>query len=171
AVLYFDELSISYLQHLRLLKKIHAAGFTGIVPQSEVTQSDGYLRYETLVTQATNVIDDLRRILADGIASGKVKVAGAEEDNEANDARLKQHPTFAVLHTAEIADAVVVDDRYFNQHGYIQGDYGRKPLLTMCDLLPMLESDPAQQAEHLTTMRRAGLCLLAWSPAELISLI
>ena len=48
AILYLDELSVSYLQHLGLLSKIQAAGFTGIISSSVVSQGDNFVRYESL---------------------------------------------------------------------------------------------------------------------------
>jgi len=49
AVLYLDELSLSYLQHMGLLSKIHAAGFLCIIPPSVVSQADRFIAYESLV--------------------------------------------------------------------------------------------------------------------------
>ena len=44
AVLYLDQLSVSYLQHLGLLARIQASGFTGFVPASLVLRDDNFLR-------------------------------------------------------------------------------------------------------------------------------
>ena len=45
AILYLDELAVSYLQHLHLLPKLQSAGFTGIIPLSEIVQADQLIRY------------------------------------------------------------------------------------------------------------------------------
>jgi hypothetical protein len=60
AILYLDELSVSYLQHLGLLSKIQAAGFTGIISSSVVSQGDNFVRYESLTGRAAGVIEDIR---------------------------------------------------------------------------------------------------------------
>lgn len=75
AILYLDALSVSYLQHLRLLPKIQAAGFAGMIPSSGVSQGDDFIRYESLAGRATRVIEDIRRALNEGIASGRVVLA------------------------------------------------------------------------------------------------
>lgn len=56
-----------------------------------------------------------------------------------------------------MADFVVIDGRYFNQLGNVQGAFGAKPIWTTFDILAATKYDPSQQREYLTGMRRAGL--------------
>lgn len=171
AVLYLDHLSVSYLQHLRLLPRIKAAGFTGIIPISEVSQGNYFDRYESLAERATNVIEDIRRALSEGIASGKVVLASASNVEGDSSNRLQRHPTFAVLEAAALADVVVIDDRHFNQYGNMQIASGTKPVWTTFDLLTATRIDPMQQREYLTSMRRAALTFVPLSFEELNALV
>jgi hypothetical protein len=91
AVLYLDGLSVNYLQHLRLLRKIHAAGFSGIVPPGEVLQGDGFVRYEDLTSRATGIIDDIRQKLAEGLSTGKVVLASSSKNKSDKAGPLQGH--------------------------------------------------------------------------------
>ena len=137
AILYLDELAVSYLQHLQLLPKLRAAGFTAVLPPGEIRQADRFVQYENLSTQAAAVIESIRKSLADGIASGKVVVAKASKGSDVpiQDERLKHHPGFGIMEIASAADAVIVDDRYMNQHMHISASFGEKPIYTSYDLL------------------------------------
>jgi pimeloyl-ACP methyl ester carboxylesterase len=172
AVLYLDELSVSYLQHLRLLSKIHAAGFACIIPPSEVSQGDRFIAYENLVGRAITAIENIRRVSADGIASGKVALAPEIKIEDEDNHRIKQHPTFDVLEAGTThADVVIIDDRYFNQHGRAQGTTATVPLWTTFDLLTWDKFDPIRRRDYVTSMRRAGLGFVPTSSEELNGLI
>jgi hypothetical protein len=171
AILYLDALSVSYLQHLGLLAKIQAAGLTGIIPASEVTQSDQFIQYESLSARATVVIENIRRALADGISSGKVIVAPMVKIDQAQDRAIQSHPTFQVMSAAALADVVVIDDRRFNQHGVVTGEFGQKQVWTTFDVVALSNFTPEQQREYLTAFRRAGFCFVPLSLEELTTLI
>jgi hypothetical protein len=79
-----------------------------------LSQSDGFLRYETLTAQAARVIEDIRKSLADGIVSGKVALSHAPKINDERIGSLPNHPTLEIIGTAGV-DIVVIDDRYVNQ--------------------------------------------------------
>lgn len=171
AALYLDGLTISYLQHLRLLSKLQPAGLAAIIPASEVTQGNNFIRYENLAIRATSVIENIRRCLSDGIASGKIILAPAVKDTDERHGRIQHHPTFEVMEAVALADIVVIDDRFFNQHGNIQGSFGTKPVWTTYDLLTGTKYDLAQQQETLARMRRAGLSFVPVTRAELKALV
>lgn len=172
AVLYLDDLSVSYLQHLRLLGKIGPAGFSGIVPLGELAQGDSLVRYEELSARANAIIEDVRRALAGGLESGKVVLApSTKERGEEPDSRLQYHPCFEIVETLPLADVVVVDDRHFNQHGSIQGPHGATPIWTTYDFLALASDDAAQFGEIITSMRRSGYCFVPLRTDELRELI
>jgi hypothetical protein len=172
AILYLDQVSVSYLQLLRLLPKIRAAGFIGVVPPSEISQGDNFVRYEVLANRAISIIEDIRRALGEGIASGKVIVATASKNyDEEFGHGIHHHPTFEIMEVARLADVVVVDDRYFNQHGNIEFASGTKPIWTTFDLLTAATYEPPQQREYLTGMRRAGLGFVPATLEELNTLV
>jgi hypothetical protein len=141
------------------------------VPPGEVQQGDGFVRYEDLTSRATGIIDDIRRKLAEGLSTGKVVLASSSRDDSDKAGRLRRHPTFEILETAALADVVVIDDRHFNQHGHVQGEFGARPVWTTYDVLTFASNDPAQLQEQITQMRRAGLCFVPIKVDESIALI
>jgi hypothetical protein len=171
AILYLDELAVSYLQHLHLLPRLQPAGFTGIVPSGEIVQTDRLIRYETLSNRAAAVIESIRRTLSDGISNNKVRLAPESTNTEDHNAQIDRHPSFDVMETAELVDVVVIDDRYFNKFENVQGEFGTRPLWTTLDLLTSDYYDPTRRQEHLTRMRRAGLSFVPVTAEELETLL
>jgi hypothetical protein len=74
------------------------------------------------------------------------------------------HPTYNVLGLAESVDAILIDDRFINQHATMTIDDRATPLLTTLDLLDMLRESGAITEEalltHRTRLRRAGYQLI-----------
>lgn len=170
ARLYLDGLSVNYFQHLGILRKLSDAGFTAIVLPADIDQSDNFMRYEELSRRALSIIDDLRHSLASGIASGKVILAPSVTEKESQSNRLQSHPSFEILNAARISDVLIIDDRHFNQHGNIAGDFGTKQIWTTYDILSIL-FEPHEFREHITTLRRAGYCFVPLRVDELADLL
>lgn len=171
ASLYLDELSVTYLQHLRVLGKLQDAGLVGYVPPGEISQGDGFIRYEDLANRAITILDEIRNAIFQGIQSGKVILAPSmiDDDGEANP--LHTHPTLEMMRTSAEADVFVIDDRHFNQHGVITGEFGSRQVWTTYDVLTFSLGQPDQLWERLTTLRRAGLCFIPLRRDELLSLV
>lgn len=172
AVLYLDPLSVTYLQHLKLLPKLRAAGLTAAIPRSEINESDNLTDHEDLTAKATNILDGLRKVLAAGIADGTVLVAPFTRDNSKDLAGpLQRHPTFELMRASQLADVTVIDDRHFNQHGFIDTQSGRKPIWTTFDLIRFHVSDGVQLTERATQLRRAGFAFVSVTASELRELV
>lgn len=171
AVLYLDDLSVTYLQHLHLLEKLHRAGFVGVVPPAEIMQGEGFIQYEDLSARAQAVIEDLRAALAEGITGGTVRLAASSIDESIAVDGIQRHPTFQLLDTARLAEATVVDDRHYNQHMQITADYGIREVFSTYDVICSAVEDDAQRAEILTRIRLSGFCFVPIDRDELISLI
>ena len=171
AVLYLDDLSLSYLRHLGLLAKLHSAGFIGNVPPGTLSQDENFVRHEELSARATAIIEQIRAALADAITAGKVVLAPSSRNPPGSAGQLLDHPTFDIFEVARLADVVVIDDRHFNQHGHTAGELGSKPVWTTHDVLMFASTEPAHRQEYLTGLRRFGLCFVPLKVEELISLI
>lgn len=171
AVLYLDGLSVTYLQHLGILAKIHAAGLTAVVPRDEILQGDRLAQYETLSGRATDIIDNICRTFAAGISSGKIVLAPSTRGGNRSNDGIQHHPTFEVMGSAELADILIIDDRYFNLHGVIRGDFGARPVLTTYDVLTFTSQDSVELQEFVTGMRRSGLCFVPVRAEELTALM
>ncbi len=170
ARLYLDGLSVTYFQHLGILRKLRDAGFTAVILPADIDQSDNFVRYEDLSRRALSIIDDLRQSLAAGIANGKVVLAPSVTEQGSQRDRLQSHPSFEILNAARIADVLIIDDRHFNQHRNISGDFGAKQIWTTYDVLSFL-FESHEFREYITTLRRAGYCFLPIRVDELVDLL
>lgn len=167
AIFYLDQVAIAYLQHLGLLSKVGAAGFAGVIPPGERQKTDAFIQYENLSTQAAAVIETIRKSLADGISSGKVILASKASNDEIQDERMKHHPGFAIMQMAAAADAVVVDDRFMNQHRHVSAGFGQRAIYSSYDLLTSSPFTKSEQTEFVTGLRRCGFCFVPVSAVDL----
>ena len=134
SVLYLDSVSLSYFQHLRILSKFEASGFTVLIEPATVVEVDRLLQYEALADRAGVIVESIRAVLANGIAKGKVTLASAAGAGEAADGAM-EHPCLGIVRDAAVVDVVVMDDRYFNRHADIShADGARTPVWTTYDL-------------------------------------
>ena len=176
AVLYLDDLTISYLQFLGILQKLHRAGITAVIPQSEIEEAHALIRYDANSAAVVKVVDGLRNNLKDALKSGKVCLGRAiRVDDEDGPKSFVAHPTAAMLKLIDSAEAGVSDDRFLNQHLSIVGGTSTKPLLTTVDLLDSLQRRGALSAakvlEARTALRRANYALLPLRQEELAEFI
>lgn len=170
--LYLDDLACTYLQTVGVLDKLKRAGLTVMVSPSETKEVNALLNYQNLALEAQSAIDGLRKALAQGIKSGKVKI-GPLPDTDLNDSGMwRSHPTVSVLDVARFADAIVVDDRYLNQHTKI-GEKETKPLITTLDLFDALVAKGEMKSEFLldlrTKLRKANFMFIPVDVDELNS--
>ena len=171
SVLYMDSVALSYFQHLRLLPKFEASGFSVMIPASEVAEGDRLIRYEALADRSTAVIDHIREVLSDGIMNGKVILAPRSHNDGVED-DVRDHPAIDIIRVAALADSAVIDDRYFNQHSNVSHDGGAlTPILTTYDLLVALQLAEDQHADYLSRMRSAALAFVPVNRDELSALL
>jgi len=169
ATLYLDDLAVSYLQHLRLLDRLQAAGFSAFVSSSEFSEGDALVRYESFGGEARTVIEEIRASLAEGIATGRVKPGKLSKDAD-EPTMIKNHPTGTLFDLAGSVEAFIIDDRSLNRHQNLRTADDNKPIHTSLDLLATLRTvgnTDAQVGEHLTRLRRAGFALIPVVAREL----
>ena len=155
-----------------LLRKLSDAGFVAIVAPSDISQSEWLVRYEQLSREALATIDHLRDSLAGGIERGNVQLAPTFIlDEDQSEFRLANHPSFGILSAATLADVLVIDDRHFNQHGTLSGDFGSRPVWSTYDIISFHSTDLSELVERVTSLRRAGFCYVPLRPEELITLV
>jgi hypothetical protein len=170
SVLYMDGVALSHLQHIRMLQKFEASGFTVMLASNELTEGNQRIRYEALTDRANNVIEHIRGVLADGIARDKV-VLGSRARNEETEDTTLNHPAFDILRVAALADVAVVDDRYFNQHVTISHEGAVTPIVTTFDLLSALQLTDDERTEYLSRLRAAAIAFIPANTDELSALL
>jgi hypothetical protein len=172
AVLYLDDVTVSYLQHLELLPRLRKAGLTVFISAREVAESDALIEYESQATRATSLVESLRMRLRRGIESGKIRVGQLLRTDDKEDGRLaRSHPSLAILNLSVTTDAMVVDDRFVNQYRTITLGDEQRPLLTSLDVLNILRARNVisgdQLAEFKTALRRSGISHVPLEQSEL----
>jgi hypothetical protein len=170
AELYLDDLSVSYFQTVGILRKLKGAGLTAYITEAEDKDANRLIAFESLSAEQLDIIESIRKTLADGLESGKVKAvkSRAPDDGEP----IRSHPTFGVLGIEAPVDACVVDDRFVNRHAFMDLGNRRTPILTTIDLLDDLAERGAIAGEdvfaHRTYLRRAGFAFVPLTEAELV---
>ncbi len=172
AILYLDDLSVVYLQYAGVLEKLHSAGYEVYISRCESDEVNALLNYDLLTSEVSRIIESIRFALATGIRTGKIKVGQAPQLEKVDESEsLHSHPTFSIFHLIKEAEAVIIDDRFLNQHLYFDSNNGQTPLLTTLDLLDALHAKGnltfEQLLDYRTTLRRAGYLFIPITSDEL----
>jgi hypothetical protein len=171
AALYLDDLAITYFQHLGLLGKLKAAGLKAVVSQRVVSETDALISYERTSEEVKDVIERIRTSLYFRIESGRAKVNRKRNYDEVEEKAILEHPTVEIIAIAPHCDAVIVDDRFINQHENIDTGGNLIPILSTLDLLDVLTGigiiSDEDRLENRTRLRRAGFFFIPVSVEEL----
>jgi TPR-GreAB-C-PIN type conflict system protein len=169
--IYLDDLSVTYLQAAGILGKIKAAGVKAFIAQAKDSEADALLEMETIGRTQLEYIEGIRRTLAAGLSSGRVTVARVTQATE-DDQLFRSHPTYGTLGLVGAADALVVDDRFVNQHLTMTNETHSCPLLCSLDVLDLLRAAGDLSAEecfaHRTVLRQSGYQLIPLTDDELL---
>ena len=171
AQLFLDGLSVEYLDHLGLLGKLKAANLSAFILDEEEREATAFIDYAKRSGGVIDVIEDVRSQLAAGVASGKIQVARADEPSVDRPHDVSSNPTFAVLSATASVDALVVDDRFINQHAHFTANDHSTPILTTLDLLDHFRArqtiSEGQWFAKRTSLRRAGYAFVPLTSEEL----
>jgi hypothetical protein len=164
AVLYLDDVTVSYFLHLGILDKLSAAGYKTVISPRKVSETKDLISFEEISGKFNEVIERIRFVVNSKIQSGKIKIGRQQNFDEGEPQSLFQHPTVEIIGLANICDAIIVDDRSVNRHGYIGDGDVKREIFTSLDLLDNLVltgviSD-VNRLESTTLLRRAGYFFL-----------
>lgn len=171
AILYLDDLTITYLQHLRLLDKLKAAGLRGVVSPKTISDAKDLISYEGISEEVKEAIKHVSIALSTRIESGHVGVGRIRFLGETGERSIQAHPTIGIIALASHCDAVIIDDRFINQHENIGDGHTEVPIFSTLDLLDALESvdiiSEENKLEYRTRLRRGGYFFVPVSEGEL----
>ena len=171
AVLYLDDLAITYLLHLGMLDKLQAAGFRAVVSPREESEANQLLAYNTLSTKVLTAIEHIRSAVHQGIEDGRIRIGAQRKSVKDGADDLADHPTVGTISLAKVCDAVLSDDRFINQHANIEEGQDRAQVYTTLDLIDALANAGIVAAqdrfEHRTLLRRGGYVLIPVDDDEL----
>ena len=171
AILYLSSLAVSYFLHLGLLEKLRPAGFRAIVSPREVSEADELIAYEGIANKVKEKIENVRSAISQRIETGKVRFGRRRHGNEPEEQPLSTYPIDDLLALGEHCEAVIADDRFFNQHARIEDDGCHTFMFSTSDLLDWLISvdaiTPDNRLEYRTRLRQAGYFFMPVEDAEL----
>lgn len=171
AILYLDDLAVTYFMHLGFLEKLKGAGLKAVVSPREISQTDALISYEIISNDVKEVIESIRASLNSRIEAGQVRVGHRRNFDEIEEKFIPEHPTVGILALAPHCDVEIIDDRFINQHACIDSDGARVPVLSTLDLLDSLVISGVLSdddlLEHRTRLRRAGYFFVPVSADEL----
>ena len=175
AVLYLDDLAVTYFQHLGVLGKLKAAGFKAIVSPERVDETNQLISYEGNSSKVNEVIDRIRSSVAARIASGKIRLGASRKVEGADDQSATDHPSVSLLSLTGKCDFILIDDRFLNQHANIEHEGVRAKIACTLDLLDALVASHALSSQDYfecrTNIRRAGYFFVPLDDGELGALL
>ena len=171
AILYLDDLAITYFLHLGILEKLQAAGFKPIISPQKVSETNQLISYERISGEARNAIERIQSALNSRIESKKIKIGRQINVDEPEDQSMSPHPTAGIFSLSKDCDAIISDDRFLNQHPNFNNTDTSMSVFSTLDLIDALVSIGAKTAEdrleYRTRLRQAGYIFLLVSEDEL----
>ena len=171
AILYLDNLSVHYLIQPGVLEILCRLKFKLIVSPSLESESNAHIAYERFSEKIIDAIENMGSVVRQGVDSGKVKIGKRRNIGNGNEQYLNDFQIAELFALVEDCEAIIVDDRFFNQNGYIEHRDVQASLYTTFDLLDTLVSagqlsDGGRQRCR-TKLRRAGYYLIPLTEDEL----
>ena len=171
AVLYLDDLTVNYFLDLGILEKLQAAGFRPIISPTTESETNKLISYESISGKAKDAIERIQSAVNSRIESGKIKVGRLINTDQSPEQLIYKHPTATLFHSIRYCDAIITDDRFFNQHANFDDVGTPKPVFSTLDIIDTLVSTGAKTAEkrleYRTRLRQAGYIFVPVSEDEL----
>lgn len=173
ATVYLDDLAVTHFLHLGLLERLAGADFKPVLSPSEESDAAALIDYEKVSESVRQDIEYIRATLAEGVVDGAVELGRIVGTGETASQRQGHHPTEQLFGLLGQCDAVVVDDRAFNQHLAVEHGGHRRPALTSLDLVDALfdagKLTAQQQLDARTRLRRSGYFFIDFRIEEMAS--
>lgn len=179
SVLYFDALTLGKFVQPRisvhtLLRQVADAGYGVRVSEDTMGDYRGLLRQEEVRRGVLKRVEEMRKALENGIASGRVRLGDRPRPRTTRDGAA-EHPELDLVRLAEqgagVLSGILTDDRYLNQYGGIGADDHGVPVWTTWDWIcreRMLEEDGESVfAGRVAVLRRAGFLFVPVADREL----
>mgnify|MGYP002620174263 FL=1 len=173
ATVLLDGLAVSYLLQLNLLEYLKRAELRCLIVGSVVRDADALIAFDDKSAEVQQHIEALRGSLSGAIASGAVVVGPDDSSNgESEGNELSVHPSVKVVGLAEQATALIIDDRYFNAHRFVETSKATVPIFNTAQLVDHLEHIGLLSAdisdEWRTSIRRSGIMYLVPAVDEVV---
>lgn len=172
AFLLLDSLSVSYLLNLGLLGKLSDAGFRIQISKEKFLESRDLKNYRIYSNQILNSIDKINRIINKGLLSGRIRIGKAQTTFENNPSNQKNHPSVNLFALVGECDAIIIDDRFFNQNKNIKSQDKETPIYSSLDIIKTLYENEIininVRNDSLIKLRNSGYISIPIEIEELI---
>lgn len=171
AILYLDDLAVTYFLHLGLLGRLKAAGLRAVVSRRTVSEKDSLTSYERISSEVKEIIENIRALLSSRINSGQVICGRSRNFDKPEEKSVLEHPTVGILALAPYCDVAIADDRFINKLANIESYDSQTPVLSTLDLLDSMVKSGVisvdDRLEYRTRLRRSGYIFVPVSEEEL----
>ena len=171
AILYLDDLAVNHFLHIGILEKLQAGGFRPIISSTKESETNQLISYENISDKAKDAIERIRSAVNLRIESEKLKVGELINADQSEARSISEHPTATLFHLAKYCDAIITDDRFFNQHANFNDGDASKPIFSTLDIIDWLVSIGTkkieERLEYRTQLRQAGYIFVPVSEDEL----
>ena len=172
AVLYLTDLATTYFHNLGLLEKLKPAGFRPVISPGVVYEACQLISFGKLSDTIKTNIESIRSTLNSQISLGKVRIERRISVDQSTEQTLSEHPTTGMLSLASHYDAIVVDDRFINQHqSFVEGQDTINVFSTLDVIDSLVAADSItneDRMEYRAILRKAGYVLVPVDVEELI---
>lgn len=155
STLFLDDLTVIYLDHVRLLEPLARSVSAVYVTQDAQERSESMLRFAAQADDLLSTVERIRATLNAALEKGEIRftrrrMRGAEEDNDLEDEAnsLPQMPALDIMANIEDIDAVACDDRFLNMQPTWSGPGRSVPTACTLDLLASLHLRGAITADE-----------------------
>ena len=153
-------------------KKLQKAGFKAIISPTKQSETNQLIYYESISSEAKDAIEHIRSAVNSWIELGKIKVGRITNAGPSVDRSISEHPAATLFHSAKYYDAIITDDRFFNQHANFSDNDIPKHIFSTLDLIDALVSTGVktngERMEYRTRLRQAGYIFIPVSEDELV---
>ena len=161
AILYLDDVTVSYFLHLGILEKLRNAGFRPIVSARKIAETNQLLSFENISSKFNEAIERIRAAVSSRIQTGKIRIGRQTTfDAEVEAQSELRHPTLELIKSVKSYDAIVIDDRFLNRRNDINDGESGALIFTTLDLIDELVFTGVisneDGLEYRTLLRNAG---------------
>ena len=173
AVLYLDQLAITYLAQCNLLDQLAEAGFKLIISEAAAREADWLVKNREDRDYATNLIEKIRSTLRYALDSHLVEIGQCRYSTAADGHWMLYQPSMDLFPIAHRCQAVVSDDRFCNRHKELHIAGCKVPICSSLDLLDLLlereKISERDRLDHRHILRDFGYAFVPISDVEIYS--
>lgn len=175
SVVYLDDLTVSYFDHVGILKPFAETVAQVFVTQDVENQAEAVLRASELADELLAAIDRIRSILNAGLQKGTVSFSSRRRpvDDESDDGDDGRLPSLDIMADLSGVDVVICDDRFLNKDMFWADGIRRIPCANTLDIIYALNDrariSQQQKYEYLHKLREAGYHAVPVEVQEILS--